>query len=374
MNNDSFPIALSGDVDASRLALLPVSSPLHIAHRIARVPNVEVRMTKSAGRGLFATADMPPNTCIVSETAVAWQALGTRGGAVTSTLAPADLELLLLQLAPLCWAPADAFTGASVARDELIQDAFQCSSYGVGLAGCEDGAAVARALFPTIAMCNSRCDASAAVEQVATKSAGAAPVYTLTTRRPVAAGDEITVAYVPRSWHRAKRLAALSAGWGIACACPRCARDVDDTAVLRCSACESGRVFFPVSGSSSACVDCGAACVCSPAAAPTALIDSLLPPDPGSDAPLDALDAHADVLLHHSLLALDDTRVFSALSRLLPRVGSAMGDGGQGDALFARLVQAMSAAAARSPFTGLADLGWLDDHDAEEEDGDSEAA
>lgn len=397
-------VDVSVTVSAGRLASLPESSALHILSRVGGAPGVAVRATRSMGRGLFATKPFSSGDLILIDTAVAWQAGGTRGGAIYSPLPPDDLDLVALQAAPLCWAPADAFPGARVLRSELLDDAMGANAFRIRVrAGCGDDAC---GLFPVVALVNTSCDANAAAQQIedseeggrdgAGAGAGALPRYEITARRPIAEGEEIMVAYVPRAWPRAKRRAALEETWGVVCACARCARAVDDTAVFRCGSCASGRVFFPVSvaesrggasggdaccakheglprplereqlgpssggaGVSGVCEDCGAVTVCDVAGAPDASPETLLPSDPSDDATLAVLSSYAAELLEHPFLLPDDARVFAALSRLCSRVSACLESGGEdATALFSRVAQALANAALRSAFTNLHDLGF----------------
>ena len=127
-----------------------------------------------------------------------------------------------------------------------------CAAYGV----------TGRALFPVLGLANHACDANAKVCEVRAGDGDGCgpPVYELEARADIPAGAEVTIAYVPRSWPRARRQAELAGTWGFTCACARCAVDWDDTVVLRCgsAACAGspagGRVFH----GKWTCEDCGA--------------------------------------------------------------------------------------------------------------------
>ena len=128
---------------------------------------------------------------------------------------------------------------------------------------------------------NHSCNPSAAVSAVWDAKAAAVQLRLYATR-PLEAGDEVTISYVPSRFPPNLRRLHLTQRYGFACACERCEAAfpgaaaavttpgapavgapvpaaltvaVDDTVVYTCKACAAGRVF----GGGAACVDCGAA-------------------------------------------------------------------------------------------------------------------
>ncbi len=318
------------------------------------------------GRGLFATRAFAAREVILREPAVAWQ----MGGSLASPYAVEALDAIVLQCAPFCLTRESAARAAALTRSEAVVSAFDHNAYGVvlGDAAAPDAAAGAaddsRALFPVVGLANSDCDANAAAQQAAPGSADAAdmgglPVSVVTARRAIAAGEEITTAYVPRAWSQAARRAALEATWGFECACARCAAPADDTAVSRCGACGgAGRVFW-TPARSGACEDCGAcAQPLRAAAAPDAPLG--VPDAPPRGATLAQLRAATRALLHHEFLSTSDARVFAALSRALDACAGARvaaRDRAAAQALANDIAQALAEAALKSKFTSLDDLG-----------------
>ena len=253
-----------------------------------------------------------------------------------------------------------------------------------------------RALFPTLGLANHSCGPNAKVTEVAgAPGAGPAPpAYLLEARQPIQAGEEVTIAYVPRSWPRALRQQELQGTWGFTCACSRCTQPWDDCIVLRCHApaCEGGggsahgRVYWgrwvceecgasaleaqggAAAGASlhAAChsahefdldADLAAACVEGGAAAAAG------PEGVWGVSPLPAR-AIAERLLAHPLLATEDYRVFRALNRLATAMSEgelceeeteAGGEGGE--ELATRVATAVALAAMRAAFTSPEDLG-----------------
>jgi hypothetical protein len=280
---------------------------------------------------------------------------------------------------------------------------------------------VGRALFAVIGLANHSCAPNARVQQRHDEegaaagggakpsfSAARAPVYTLEARAPIAAGDEVTIAYVPRAWAKSLRLQQLQQ-WGFTCACPRCAAPWDDTIVVRCLACGTGRVYFPDAGSEGACCqDCGAAVSLAGTPAEHADAYDIAPflqtrAEPAGGAAGGAGSAASDAaatnvppglalarrLLQHPWLAHEDMRIFSGLNELLGALagadpslpldgqgdssGAAGSDGATGalDAelaaelaaattfgdLFGVVAKAVTLAAMRSGYTSPGDLG-----------------
>jgi len=118
---------------------------------------------------------------------------------------------------------------------------------------------------------NHSCSPSAAVSGVWDAKAGAIQLRLFATR-PLEAGDEVTISYVPARLPPDVRRAHLLRNYGFACDCARCEAafpgaaagappggplapvTIDDTIVYSCKTCASGRVY----AGAAACVDCGA--------------------------------------------------------------------------------------------------------------------
>ena len=129
---------------------------------------------------------------------------------------------------------------------------------GVGGAGGMGGvgsAPTCRAFFPALAFANHDCepnaeaDEEAAEASEATEAEAEAPngaisaaaasaaafvaprfVYPLRARRALAAGEEVTISYVPRAWPLARRRGALEATFDFTCDCARCCREATEAA------------------------------------------------------------------------------------------------------------------------------------------------
>jgi len=117
-------------------------------------------------------------------------------------------------------------------------------------------APAARAFFPRLAFANHDCEPNAeadeeveaeaeaeaeteaAVRAAADAATAAATLpeaparfaYTLTARRAIAEGEEVTISYVPRAWPLARRRGALSSTFDFDCDCARCAREAAEEA------------------------------------------------------------------------------------------------------------------------------------------------
>jgi len=332
---------------AAFAALPPASLALLPARRAAFAPGLSLRASRGRGRGLFAARAFPARAVLAREPALAWEPAA--GAALACPLGRAALDAALLQAAPLALSPARAASRAPLSRAAAAAAALDANAHAVvlGADARGRGGAPARALFPVVALFNSACDANAAAAQDAAASAAAGvPVSVVRARRAIAAGEEVTVAYVDRAAPKRARRAALRAAYGFECACARCAAPFDDTVVLRCRACARGRVFWPDAGAAAACADCRA-----PRRAP-------LPAAAAPGAPLPRAGARA--LLRHAHLAPGDARVFRALERALGAAAAAAARGGAGAArageLAEDIAEALEGAARVSGFASVGEL------------------
>lgn len=290
-----------------------------------------VYVARSEGqRGLFARRDFSAGEDIVVESAAVVQAGLDATGALSAAAgwSDADVDGLLSSLAPHCGAPACS------SRSELIRLAFSHNAFGVGapaggtIAGAYGQGGSARALFPVCAMANHDCSPNARTFQ----RDGA--VRVLQARRPVRAGDEVRIAYVPPTWHKAVRAARLAGAYGFTCACARCSAAHDDTIAARCPSCANGRVFL----GAPACADCGAAPPDAPALHRAAAdTDSALAPFALGARPRELV---AMLSGGHETLAPEDVRLWLTGCDLLPQLAPA-------PALAAALSDALKGAAAR---------------------------
>jgi hypothetical protein len=227
--------------------------------------------------------------------------------------------------------------------------------------GEDDGedAESGRGFFPLLGLVNHSCAPNAAITQCsfagALRDASSPPAYALTARREIAAGDEITYAYVPRAWPLARRRAALEASYGFVCECERCPPSgIDDVCVLRCRApacAHAGRVFL----GAAACADCGAPAAAADqarlvaAGGSEALLEQQLDADTGAP-----LAERAASLLRHELLAHEDAALFARLCALLGELQE-VGEGHE--ALLDEVAHAVAQASLRTTFTTPSDLG-----------------
>jgi len=200
-------------------------------------------------------------------------------------------------------------------------------------------------------------------------------VSVLTARRAIAAGEEVFSCYVPRAWPKSARREALRETYGFDCDCPRCMSLVEDTVVLKCSACQStgsgaggggatngcgGRVFWPdAANAHGVCTDCSKRVPLPATAAPGVPLDVADAPEA---APASVLERVCDELLSHPTLAIGDARVFGALSLLLDASSTLEAAGGPDSAtagrVAARAAHALEAAARTSAFTTVGELGF----------------
>ena len=338
------------------LTSLPPSSPLLHASRLAAFPSLSLAPSPIGGRGLFAARPFSPGDVLLTEAAVCWGSPASPA-ALSSTLPPVALDATLLQMAPCC---GDA-NAAPHSRALLVAATMKANAWGCTVLGGEPGA---RALFPVLCLCNHSCSSNAAAAQVGSSSS--TPHYALTARKPIAAGEEITVSYVPRSWSKAKRRAGLREGWGFICDCERCAAGFDDTRALRCGApgCDSGRAFVQDTVAAPAlCTDCGAATGAEGAGGGQEE-GGEEEEDGAVFAPLQVgagpaeLRAAVDALLSHPRLAPDDARVLCALNALVPAASQSAEAGEEGgDAVFSEVITAIVKVALRSGFVNTHDLG-----------------
>jgi hypothetical protein len=295
---------------------------------------LEVRTLPGKGRGLFAAAAFPRGAALLVEDAALFEA----GGALLAPLlTPDEVDALLYQLAPFQGTPGGCGALPALPREELARRVLAANSFGVGATAAGSEAAgyaqggEGRALFPGIAMVNHDCNPNARTFQEG--GGGSLPRRVLEARRDIAAGEEVTISYLPTTWVKPARAARLAAVWGFACACGRCATAHDDSLAARCGACGgAGRVF----DGARLCADCGA----------TAGVDAQPPTAPSVAEALCAPGRPRELvarLAAHPVLAPEDARVWCAMADLLPMLAPA-------PALAAQLRGCMEAAAARMPW------------------------
>jgi hypothetical protein len=304
---------------------------------------LEVRaLPGGKGRGLFAAAPFRKGAALLVEAPAMWE----RAGALHApSLTPDELDALLYQLAPFHGGAAGSGALPALPRAELARRVLAANAFGVGAAAAGSEAAgfaqggEGRALFPGIAMVNHDCNPCARTFQEGEAAEGGGGGgeqprrRVLEARRDIAAGEEVTISYVPTTWVKPARAARLAASWGFACACARCAAGHDDSLAARCAACGGkGRVF----DGAAACADCGAAA------------GAGAQPPRGAEA-AEALCAPGrprelvERLTAHAALRPEDARVWCAMADLLPLLAPA-------PALAATLRDCMAAAAARMPW------------------------
>ena len=356
------------------VSLLADASLQQHAAFLAAQPGVARGVSAACGgcRGLFAARAYAPGEPLVREAAALWQ---LEDGSARYRFDPAATPAGALATIAHAFAPWHGTAPTQgLALRALLTEAMAHNSW---------GCAGARGLFPVICLANSSCAPNCTSEEEGGGGGGggaegAAPGYVLRARRALAAGEECTVAYVPRAWPKARRAAELRSGWGFECACARCAAPHDDTQVARCSACARGRVFLPddqAQWARAQCADCGARC-------DARALGALGAPGSGGGGgsgewegqaaegmDARALAAHARALLAHPVLAPDDARVLTALSAALGRA-HALSEGGSEAAgeLFEGLLGEVCRVCARSGFAALADLG-IEVEEEEEEEG-----
>lgn len=390
-----------------------------VEHRIAAVTDaLEVRHTADgAGRGLFARRDVAPGELLVVEAAFVWH----DGVAIfTSERDLPSATARLLQMAPfgdgLGYERAPALSLAEVLAATMRHNAFEFdrpgaapsndsgdgggdSGGGAACAGEAIPAAVAfsdalhlatlpagtrefagdrRALFQVVCLANHSCAPNARARELRYDAAGVEgepavsvaraedgvagralrpPTYVLEARAPIAAGEEVRISYVLRTWRRARRAEALRSLWGFDCTCPRCSlpAGVDDTVVVRCGepACGGGgRVY----GGAAACLDCGAAAPPAAAAGGAAWDDAAM-----LALVFDGAETTAEMLtrtLAHPMLTLEDSRLFVAAQELVAQLQREV-EAGESDAeaLCVQAMVALAAASTRTAFINAQDLG-----------------
>lgn len=150
------------------------------------------------------------------------------------------LDGLLLQLAPFS-SSAGSIGGSTVAAPARVSrgELYSAVASLNALSGVFDEDApgdVRRVLFvaPVAAMLNHSCAPSCAVEAL-WDAESRSPAVRVFAEVDIAAGEELTISYVPRSATRAERKTRLTQGYGFTCACTRCAAPADDTESLTCS-------------------------------------------------------------------------------------------------------------------------------------------
>jgi hypothetical protein len=366
---------------------------LRIAFRVLQgFPGVTMDTSAACGgcRGLFATRGYQPGERILCEEAVVWQLEGDGSFWFNPQAHPeAHIATLVNEFAP--WHGAAPPT--SLALDVLLYEAMRANSWGCAGLGASSSSPSSsspssRGLFPVICLSNNSCAANATAEEVGQGEAGA-PVYGLSARRKIDAGEEIFVSYVPRAWKKAARARELRAAWGVACTCERCAAVFDDTQCARCRACKDGRLFLPDNAeqwSSAPCADCGAPGDASALAA--ADENGVSGGGVGGGGPLladaegmglEELREAARAALGHPVLAVDDARIItwlnSGLRRAVELLGQAQeeeeeeeggGEGGGSTAqgpltelqqVYEELLGGLVRVCSRSGFASLADLG-----------------
>ena len=344
------------------------------------------------------------------ESAFCWDIASEGASKRLFTCVPEEqLVELLIEMAPFgdrATPPAEQSFG------DIASAVFAANSFGVSDAGSSEtfrdgadgGDAESRAVFLCICMANHSCAPTVRASQQQ-RPPGEPPVFALEARETIAAGEEITVAYLPRAWPRALRAEVCQTQWGFECHCARCSGPggVDDTIVMRCGTCGDGRVYWTPAGIEAlACLDCksvGASCVprlelwerrldtateatlpvlggasqsrSSPQsleAASTVLrlvLDRALMVGEVFDAPL-PITVISSRLLRHSLLVPEDARVFGAISTLLSHLDppSAEADTEASATrsaeaqVYEDVVSALAMASMRAPFVCPSDLGF----------------
>ena len=237
-------MSYTGQSDPSSLSRL--RDDLLLERYVCSFPNVELRAVPGQKRrGLFATAPIARNAAILVESACCWQEGGPSGALYAPLHTPDELDGLLYQLSPFYASPGDAAPPAPLPRAELAARVMRENSFGIG-APSEDSQAAGgaygqgsqgRAVYLAVSMCNHSCQPSARASQeggaLALQEDAPLPRRVLEARRDIAAGEEVTISYVPVTWMRAPRAAVLQASWGFQCQCQRCTAPRDDTIVRK---------------------------------------------------------------------------------------------------------------------------------------------
>jgi hypothetical protein len=348
-------------------------SSLLRADDVSLPPCVAVRTVGNV-RGLFATRAFAAGEAILLDRALICE---RPDGSlwVRASLLPDDVDAALLSLAPTCASRAAPPASAPL-RSDLLAATLRVNSFGVGGdaagAGSSGGGAWAQlagggvALYPRVSLVNHACAPTArtfrvpppagadGAEDAGDVDADEPPARALEARTDIAAGQEITISYVPPTWARAVRRARLRSAYDFECACARCAAPWDDTRVFRCAACGDGRVY----GGALECADCGAGCDGSGGGGGGGDGGADGADGADDDATLAALTAPGrpselvQRLVAHPVLAPEDVRVWLSSLELLPLLAPA-------PALARRLRGAARAAAARMPFVCAAEHAAL---------------
>jgi hypothetical protein len=253
-------------------AQAPVDVPacLSAAPLPALPPLVVLAPSPGAGRGLFAASDIPALTEVFTDAAALWWPLEPCDevgasivgcGVARPGLSPAAVAGVLLNLAP--WAAPSAASAAAAPRappssmGELFTAA--CSLNALGL--CVDEGPPRRMLpciAPVAAMLNHSCSPNCSYEGVLV---GGSPAVRIFSEVPIAAGEELTIAYVLRSLPREERRERLRDGYGIAeCRCARCEEPYEGAWVARCGSCGAPNALARGGGAAAPvpCASCGA--------------------------------------------------------------------------------------------------------------------
>lgn len=417
-------------------ALSAACSALQLTTKLSMYDSLGVATVDGMGRGLVATRDMSEGEVLIEEPSFAWE---TETDGAVSTLClgisciddTAALDSLILQMCPFELPAGESAAAAAAAksfvapsRREAVKSAMCANAFGVrdlSSSVGEDasdpaatlesssgsGSYSGRALFSVICLANHSCSPAARVFQKPGSglTVDNPPIYCLETRRPVAKGEQITVAYVPRAWRQAQRRAAIASTWGFTCSCSRCSVPHDDCVVLRClsPACEGGRLFL----GQTACQDCGAHYSSSSGSAATrdstaaATSGASAPAMGGAGAPAPAagasaavpvadaasvdvsdddavsaqllapvtsgdIEAAVELALRHPLLAHEDVRVWGALNRLLQLLptlceqldaAGAVEEASKFEQWQGEVMEAVAAASLRTAFANPHDLG-----------------
>ena len=326
----------AGQADPAALSRL--RDDLLLERYVSSFPGLELRVLAGEGkrRGLFTTRAFARGSVLLAEAPCLWQEGGPSGPLYCPSHTPDELDGLLYQLAPFyCQQGGGCAPPPALARADLAARVLRENSFGVGAPSPESEAAggaygqgsQGRAVYPAVAMANHSCLPSARASQEGAGEADeAVPRRVLEARRDLAAGEEVTISYIPVTWMRAPRRRVLQTSWGFACDCPRCAAPRDDTIARKHSSSAGGGAG---AGSQEEEVDDGS------------LVEALCAP--GKPREL------VQRLVEHETHALQDVRLFLTLVRLHEAFQPA-------PALRAEVKALLVAAAAGMPYIALEEI------------------
>jgi len=216
-------------------------------------------LTGAKRRGLIATRDIHPGELLAVDNAIMFQVLqGTHSVKLSKKVRDqhslSEIDSILEGVAPFysnseliaattrsnvtdsdeedAYSPPIGGDSFQWSRRALLADSALCqNSFSVRLSNSSlFESPQCRALFCFILYANHSCYPNAEANQVdgLLTSFDDELIYTLTAKRNITMGEEVTISYLPTSWPRSKRRGNLSATYDFDCDCEKCNEEEEE--------------------------------------------------------------------------------------------------------------------------------------------------